>query len=707
MRLAGKLLPLVVLMSLLAMMVPLVAIPHAVAAATTWHVNPGDSIQAAVDGASPGDTIEVAAGTYVGNVTINRTLTLKGANFGISAGAVPGTRGPESIIKGGVEIAGNNVVIDGFKIDGPAASGQIDGIYIHGLTSGHTIANNVLVGLAGQPGHETRTVSDGWAMEFSVSTSAIVVRNNYIGNWWSTYLNPTNPSANILFEGNHFHNNLVGIGSDHLNDVNIQLNKFTSNTLEGFGTSDVGSNVRAHNNDFVGNGAGINNYGDLDGDGAPIQTIDATNNWWGNSSGPYNATSNPGGLGNAVSDNVLFSPWTGLAAPTVASVNPSQGTKGQVLTNVIITGTGLTGATSVSFGAGITTDSFTVNNSTKITANITIGTDTYTGFRDVSVTTPGGTGTKAGGFRIVGTAILLLPAKGPSVAAPAVDFQWKPVDGAQSYMLGVSTSSSVSYWRSYKLLKNVGNVTSYVDIGYPMDGKRYFCWVWAVDANGISTLLVNKSYFYSVAPIGTPTLVSPAKGATVIGTSVTFQWNAVPGAVDYKLLVSTSSSLSSTYSYKLNKNVGNVTSYVDTGYPMDGKKYYWWVWAYDADGYTSTQSLVVANRGYFYDISPCGTPTLVSPAKGAKVAGTSVTFQWNAVDGAQSYKLLVSTRSSLSSTYSYKLNKNVGNVTTYVDTGYPMNGKTYYWWVWAYDADGNPSTLSQVVKNGRYFTSTS
>ena len=50
-------------------------------------------------------------------------------------------------------------------------------------------------------------------------------------------------SANLLFEGNHFHNNFVGIGSDGLNDVNIQFNKFTNNGLEGFGTSTVGSNV--------------------------------------------------------------------------------------------------------------------------------------------------------------------------------------------------------------------------------------------------------------------------------------------------------------------------------------------------------------------------------------------------------------------------------------------------------------------------------
>lgn len=37
--------------------------------------------------------------------------------------------------------------------------------------------------------------------------------------------------------------------------------------------------------------------------------LDATNNYWGDSSGPYHSTLNPGGLGDKVSDSVLFDPW--------------------------------------------------------------------------------------------------------------------------------------------------------------------------------------------------------------------------------------------------------------------------------------------------------------------------------------------------------------------------------------------------------------
>ena len=50
------------------------------AGADVIHVKPGESIQAAIDGASPGDTIKVAQGTYHENIAITKNdITLRGA----------------------------------------------------------------------------------------------------------------------------------------------------------------------------------------------------------------------------------------------------------------------------------------------------------------------------------------------------------------------------------------------------------------------------------------------------------------------------------------------------------------------------------------------------------------------------------------------------------------------------------------------------
>ncbi|MFH1006891.1 MAG: right-handed parallel beta-helix repeat-containing protein [Candidatus Latescibacterota bacterium] len=54
--------------------------------------------------------------------------------------------------------------------------------------------------------------------------------------------------------------------------------------------------------------------------------VAATNNWWGDSTGPYHSAGNPNGLGIAVTDHVLFGPWLDTAPvfePDPAVVGPT------------------------------------------------------------------------------------------------------------------------------------------------------------------------------------------------------------------------------------------------------------------------------------------------------------------------------------------------------------------------------------------------
>ena len=74
---------------------------------------------------------------------------------------------------------------------------------------------------------------------------------------------------------------------------------------------------------------------------------------------------------------------TGTPVPVVTSISPSSGAAGST---VVITGTGFTGATAVTFG-GVTA-SFTVNSATQITATVPAGTPS--GQVDIRVTGPGG-----------------------------------------------------------------------------------------------------------------------------------------------------------------------------------------------------------------------------------------------------------------------------------------------------------------------------
>jgi hypothetical protein len=115
-----------------------------------------------------------------------------------------------------------------------------------------------------------------------------------------------------------------------------------------------------------------------------------------------------------VGSGTLTNGFTYLPAPTLTNITPFQGNPAGG-TTVIISGSGLTGATSVTFGGDAAT-SFTVLSDSQIEA-VTPG---GTGEVDVVVTTPGGSDTLAGGFNgfeyidLTPTVTLVTPPAGPT-----------------------------------------------------------------------------------------------------------------------------------------------------------------------------------------------------------------------------------------------------------------------------------------------------
>jgi hypothetical protein len=85
--------------------------------------------------------------------------------------------------------------------------------------------------------------------------------------------------------------------------------------------------------------------------------------------------------------------------PVINSLSPENGSRGAMLA-VIISGSNLEGATSVSFGTGVTVQSFSNISPTQLLVNVLINEDAVTGTRDVSLTTPGGSSTLGNKFNI-------------------------------------------------------------------------------------------------------------------------------------------------------------------------------------------------------------------------------------------------------------------------------------------------------------------
>ncbi len=102
----------------------------------------------------------------------------------------------------------------------------------------------------------------------------------------------------------------------------------------GFQLEEIGGTISgaSHGNSILNNIA----YGGWSNTAA---AYDATGNWWGDTTGPENPTSNPGGLGNAVSDNILFDPFlTGnvVLLPDPLVISPADDSGGGVYSDSIV-----------------------------------------------------------------------------------------------------------------------------------------------------------------------------------------------------------------------------------------------------------------------------------------------------------------------------------------------------------------------------------
>jgi hypothetical protein len=255
----------------------------------TYH--PG--VQIAIAAATGGDVLDVCEGTYNENLTVNKSLTINGANEG-TAGCE--TRVSESIINGSasnaITISADNVTIDGIQISN---SGGSFAVYSD-ANDNVVLRNNVVSGIG-------NTSLSGPTHAFSISTytgasSNITIEDNmftdihggYNGALTGTDAKNNNGSASAIAIG------YSGV-SNNVTGLSIKRNCI--------------SNVSASTADFSEGGKGaygiILNIG-ASGSGqvvAPIimdNTIDMLSGLWSHGIGLEGNTPNAQVLNNAISN---------------------------------------------------------------------------------------------------------------------------------------------------------------------------------------------------------------------------------------------------------------------------------------------------------------------------------------------------------------------------------------------------------------------
>ncbi len=205
--------------------------------------------------------------------------------------------------------------------------------------------------------------------------------------------------------------------------------------------------------------------------------------------------------------------FTYVSAPTVTSVSPTAGpTAGG--TSVVITGTNLSGATAVTFGATAATG-FTVNGATQITATAPAGTGTV----DVRITTAGGTSatSAADQFTYVPapTVTSISPTSGPQAGGTTVTLTGTNLSGATAVTFGATAATGFTVNSATQITATAPAGTGTVDVRITTVG-------------GTSATSAADQFTYVPAP--TVTSVSPASGSSIGGTTVTLTGTNFTGA---------------------------------------------------------------------------------------------------------------------------------------------------------------------------------
>ncbi len=240
-----------------------VAVTVQTSTAGVWYVNdatgndanlgtencPKKTIGAAVTAAAAGDIINVAAGSYTGNILITKTLDIRGANYGISASTevLRATRGDETILNGAFSIGNvsnvaNDVVIDGFRFIGSSVTftDRTKIAVIRGLRA--KIQNNIFDSeLAASTGFQVSGGSTfGITTGGSYDQTGLEVQDNYFVRLRSGVFSNPSVSTSALYSNNQF-SSRTGINFDHFGSNSYFATVSDNNFAEvNIGGEDVG-----------------------------------------------------------------------------------------------------------------------------------------------------------------------------------------------------------------------------------------------------------------------------------------------------------------------------------------------------------------------------------------------------------------------------------------------------------------------------------
>ncbi len=270
----------------------------------------------------------------------------------------------------------------------------------------------------------------------------------------------------------------------------------------------------------------------------------------------------------------------------------------------------------------------------------------------------------------------------PTLVTPinnAVDQQLNPtltfnntVVGADSYEIQVALDAGFTQLKNWNTGLTVGTYS-------PSRADDFFTdYYWRVKAHDNAGRYSDwSSVWIFKTRIGGPVLTNPVNGLTGVSIEPLFSWNAVPGAVSYKLYVDDANDFA-TPMYEVNEgaNLSKQMSEIIANFPLDNNTmYYWKVAAVSAGG------VEYDSQTYHFTTVPSVPVTMSLPNDVSIVNMTDITFYWYIIGSQGSMKFKIQVKESVVAPTSTEwLTPDFETTTLNTNHLFPLlQGKTYFW----------------------------
>lgn len=248
------------------------------------------TLQAAIDAAADGETLQMDSGQFNEDVTVDKQLTIKGAQADVSAKFTPeqldpsmtGTpRGDETEILGTVTIASSDVTLNGLELENPDEPLTWDESLLAGnpgALDNFTMINTVIEGFkaSGSPTFNAGSTATRGSYDGPAVADGWVIENNFIGgvtegNGGALYLSGL---SNASISDNMFWRPAAGhMYVSSLTDTEIDGNFFYHGVHAG------GADFDGFGDDFSGNGYGYGYGYGYGAGGSPADPFFGRNFW--------------------------------------------------------------------------------------------------------------------------------------------------------------------------------------------------------------------------------------------------------------------------------------------------------------------------------------------------------------------------------------------------------------------------------------------